>query len=682
MTSKLLLNSFLILFIFSTISAQKADAFQSKFSVNQLKNAPAKLIPFPQKFTWKKGFLEVSQVAIVFEENVKQYSNSLSEELNKILSENKIDISSGSSLKITFKGDKKIVREGYHIKVIKKGILISASSETGYYYALQTLRQLFDTTDKIAQIPLCEISDWPQHEFRGYMIDVGRNYQSMALLKKQLDIMAMYKLNKFHWHLTDRPAWRIESKKYPQLNYANNHRQTRDPGKYYTYDEIRELIQYAKERHITVIPEIDMPGHSDSFRVAMGVKMESKEGMIILENVLNEFFAEIPKEDCPIIHIGSDEVHIPNPDKFIEKMVKICKDNDREVIIWNPGLKGDDSVIRQTWQDKGLAKGKYKEIDSWNNYINGAEPMMQILRLFFRPIGFPSENNIIGGTVCFWPDVNLRHESEAFEQNPVYPSMLTYAWTTWTADLEKGTPEYYVTMPPKNTRAYSYFSEFENILLYHKEKYFSEEPFPYFRQSDKEWKIIGPFDGDDGDEILNEIKDSYSYKNSKLSWETVVGNTMVLRERWVKNGHFSEAKVGQSVYALTYIHSDTDQEIEAMIGFETALRANKIYTGIPEIGSWDPSGGNIWVNDKPVSPPKWNNAGWKPSKQDGWGSKADQEIPWEKQDFYWTRQPSKIQLKKGWNKIFVKIPLGTEYQNWMFTFIPLNMEDLKFSTEK
>lgn len=673
-----------VIFLMCTIasSAQDAKMFQSKFSAEELRNAPAKLIPYPQIAIWKNGYMETNVVRIEFGDNWNNSSLLLTGELTNILNKNSIKIDSKASKAIKFKENKSLEKEGYKLIVSKKEIIIEASNETGAYYAVQTLRQLLDIESGITRIPFCTIEDWPQHEFRGYMVDVGRNYMSMAMLKKQLDIMAMYKLNKFHWHLTDRPAWRIESIKYPQLTYTNNHRQTRDPGKFYSYDEIRELIQYAKERHISVIPEIDMPGHSDSFRVAMKVKMESEEGMRILEDVLNEFFEEISVEDCPIIHIGSDEVHIPNPKEFILKMVKVCKDNNREVIVWNPGLEAEDDVIRQTWIGKDVKKGNFREIDSWENYINGAEPMMQISRMFFRPIGFPSPNNVIGGTVCFWPDVNLINEEDAFEQNPVYPSMLTYAWTTWTADLKKGYPEYGVKMPPKNTQAYTYYGAFEDILLYHKQKYFSKEPFPYFRQNDKEWKIIGPFDGDEGDIILKEEKESYTYKDSIRNWNFAIGNTLVFRERWVGNGYFPEVKSGQTAYALTYIYSDTNREIEAMIGFETALRANKIYTGVPEKGSWDPSGGNIWVNDVPLVAPNWDNAGWKPSKQDGWGSKVDQEIPWGKQDFYWTRVPSKIQLNKGWNKVFVKIPCSTEYQNWMFTFIPVDMTGLKFSPDK
>ena len=102
------------------------------------------------------------------------------------------------------------------------------------------------------------------------MHDTGRNFQTIEMLKETIDLMSLYKINYFHWHLTDNPAWRIECKVYPQLNDAQYQRPGRDCGKFYTYDEIRELIAYAKERGITVMPEIDMPGHSAYFRNAFG----------------------------------------------------------------------------------------------------------------------------------------------------------------------------------------------------------------------------------------------------------------------------------------------------------------------------------------------------------------------------------------------------------------------------
>ncbi|GAB5554244.1 MAG: family 20 glycosylhydrolase [Saprospiraceae bacterium] len=662
----------------SLIWSQGDQTFQSKLTVEQLNKAPAMLIPFPQQVHWDNEFQEIKELHV---EQTEPLSNSILSTLKEITAFYKIKLKENSPYSISFKINKKLNQEEYHLTISKQGIKIKAATEAGQFYALQTLRQLIQTNQGKQVIPICKIKDKPAFPVRGYMIDVGRNFQSIASLKKQLDIMAMYKLNVFHWHLTDRPAWRIESKKYPELTAAENHRPTRDPGQYYSYEEIRAVIQYAKEKHITVIPEIDMPGHSDSFVKSMGVKMESEKGMEILENVLNEFFQEIPLADCPIIHIGSDEVRIDNPDEFISEMVNICQKNGREVVIWNPGLQANDQVIRQTWQTKHLEKAAFQEIDSWNNYINNGEPMTQIQRLFFKPIGYPSDNEVIGGILCLWHDVNLEEEADVFLKNPVFPSMLTYAWKTWTADVIQASTKYYMTLPPKGSEALSYFAAFENILTYHKNTFFPHEPFQYYSQSDKYWRVIGPFNGNEGDDLLSNIKDTYLYQGNKIRWNNAVGNTLVIKDRFKLGGHFPKAQKGQTAYALTYIHSDKRQTVDTWIGFETPMRANRTYTGIPAQGKWDASGGNIWINDLALPAPEWKNPGWKPSKSEGWGSPQDQEIPWRKEELYWTRTPSKILLKKGWNKILVKIPCSTDYQNWMFTFIPLKMEGLSFSTK-
>lgn len=413
----------LLLLVVSTgfLYAQKGTPFESELSVKALMNAPAKLIPFPKSVVWEREFLEIKKM------NIGEVPAHLTNEAKRILALHKIEFDQKEGISLLFTKNEKVDTEGYHLDISKNKILIEAADEAGYFYALQTLRQLIQNKNESPVLPICKIKDAPAFPVRGYMIDVGRNFQSMASLKKQLDIMAMYKLNVFHWHLTDRPAWRIESKKYPELTAAGNHRASRDPGKFYAYEDIRELIEYARNKHISIIPEIDMPGHSDSFVKAMGVKMESEKGMEILENVLNEFFQEIPIEDCPMIHIGSDEVRIKNPDEFISKMVSICEKNGRKVIIWNPGLKAHDKVLRQTWQTKNVEKAAFPEIDSWNSYINNGEPMTQIQRLFFKPIGYPSDNEVMGGILCLWHDVNLENEADAFRQNPVYPSLLTYA---------------------------------------------------------------------------------------------------------------------------------------------------------------------------------------------------------------------------------------------------------------
>jgi len=670
-----------LIFVFTTgsVYGQKDNAFESRLSVKDLIDAPAMLIPFPKDIEWDKEYLEIKSARIGNVPSQVARDLNIVGELNSILASHNIDVDERSGLPIYFIRSKTIEKEGYHLIISKEKIEVKALNDAGYYYALQSLRQLIQTNSGTTTLPICQIKDSPAFPIRGYMIDVGRNFQSIASLKKQLDIMARYKLNTFQWHLTDRPAWRIESKMYPELTAAENHRPTRNPGKYYTYDEIRDLIQYARERNIQIIPEIDMPGHSDSFVKSMGVKMESEKGMEILENILNEFFKEIPLADCPVIHIGSDEVRIDNPDEFISKMVGVCKMNNREVMMWNPGLNADSTIIRQTWKTEHVEKGAFREIDSWNSYVNNGEPMTQIQRLFFKPIGYPSDNNVIGGILCFWPDVNLEKEADAFEQNPVYSSMLTYAWKTWTADITHASEEYYMTLPPKGSTAFNYFSAFENILVHHKKQYFKNEPFQYITQVDKNWRIIGPFNNDDGDGLLENIKNSYSYNGKRISWQSAIGNTLVVKDRFKLGGYYPNAQKGQTVYALTYIHSDDSRIVDTWIGFETPMRANRTYTGIPAQGEWDVSGGNVWINDKALTPPIWKNPGWRSAKSEGWGPPEEREMAWGQEELYWTRTPTKVSLKKGWNKVLAKIPSSSNYQNWMFTFVPLEMEGLIYS---
>ncbi|MEN7551241.1 family 20 glycosylhydrolase [Rapidithrix thailandica] len=667
---------------FTKASAQGANStqFKSKFSVAELQNAPVKLVPYPQSVDWHKGTVLVKSIRVA---SGNALSRLITDELYQVSNEAGIELNPEADYFIRFQKKEMASEEGYELNVSDKGIQVKASTDTGFYYGLQTLRQLLRTGDQGSTISLCEIVDAPAHVIRGYMIDVGRNYQSMSSLKAQLDLMARYKLNVFHWHLTDRPAWRIESKKYPQLTAAENHRATRNPGKFYSYDEIRELMAYARKRMITVIPEIDMPGHSDSFTKAMGFKMESPEGMHALEEILKEFFREIPKELAPIIHIGSDEVHIPNPEEFISKMTHIVEGHDREVVIWNPGLEAKSSVIRQVW---GSAKPSstrtgVREIDSRNSYINGGEPMTFINTLFFKPIGSEQGNEVLGGILCLWPDVNLIKEEDAFLQNPVYPALLTYAWSTWTADVRSASQTYWMALPPKESEAARYFAAFETYLVAHKQRYFSNKPFQYLGQSDKEWQLIGPFDGDEGDDFVRKIKPEYTYQGQLFQWKQARGNTLAIKDRYKLGGYYPEAKAGQTVYALTYIHSDQNKDIEVWLNFETPLRANRIYTGIAHNGEWDINGGEVWVNDKKLEGPVWNNPGWKTQKQEGWGIPGDQEIPWAKEELYWTRKPAKIALKKDWNKVFVKIPASTGYQNWMFTFAPLDMKGLRFSVK-
>ncbi len=657
-------------------AAQDDHPFRTRLTAEQLESAPAHLIPFPQEWTWTGERVAVSALR---PSGMDRWPPHLVAHLADMAASAGLPLSAARGLPLRHAPTDSLPPEGYRLAVTDDGILLESADEAGHFYALQTLGQLFQNAADSLYLPVGVIRDAPAFPWRGFMLDVGRNYQPLAALKQLLDVMARYKMNVFHWHLTDRPAWRIESKAFPELTAAEHHRPTRDPGRYYTYDEIRELITYARDRHITVLPEIDMPGHSDSFVKAMGTTMDSERGMEILETVLAEFFSEIPRQDCPTIHLGSDEVRIPDPAGFIGRMTDICRRNGREVVIWNPGLPADTGVIRQTWQSRHLEAGPYREIDSWNSYVNNGEPMTQVLRLFFKPIGFSSSNRVVGGTLCLWPDVNLDLPADAFRINPVYPSLLTYAWKTWTDDVESAPTPFLTTLPPRYSEAARYFAAFEAYLCQHRDGALSGLPFAYLQQSDMEWRLIGPFSGSDGDSLVSQVGTGpFPALPAGIRGLPARGNTLVIRDRFRLGGYFPEAEPGRTVYAVTHVFSDKDRRVETWIGFETPLRANRTYTGTPEQGRWDPNGGAVWVNGNPLPPPVWQFPGWKPSKTDGWGSPADQEIPWREEELYWTRPPVKVPLKRGWNRIVAKIPATTGYQNWMFTFAPLDKEGLEF----
>ena len=227
--------------------------------------------------------------------------------------------------------------EGYRLTVSGDGVEIVGGSDAGVFYGLQTLAQLRDSSDRV---PRVTIEDAPRFPWRGMHLDVSRHFFSKDFIKKYLDILAYHKINTFHWHLTDGIGWRLQIDKYPLLTSKGAWRKVKDEqapwigfelsdesrrdsadtyGGYYTKDDVREILAYAKERHITVIPEIEMPGHSEAATYAYpeyicanakpgsGVYCPGKEETFAyLEGILDEVIELFP--DSPYIHIGGDEV--------------------------------------------------------------------------------------------------------------------------------------------------------------------------------------------------------------------------------------------------------------------------------------------------------------------------------------------------------------------------------------
>lgn len=232
---------------------------------------------------------------------------------------------SGGRMEFTVNPASGIAPEGYTLSVSDKGVKAVASDEAGLFYARQTLGQLIQPGGKI---PFVEIQDAPRFAWRGFHVDPCRHFMSIEDVKKQIDIMSRYKVNVMHWHLTDDQGWRIEIKKYPRLQEISAWRTEFDGtqyGGYYTQEQIKEVVAYAAERFVTVVPEIEMPGHAISairaypWLSCTGEEVKTfytwgtpnislcpgKESTFeFLEDVIKEVVELFPSQ---YIHIGGDE---------------------------------------------------------------------------------------------------------------------------------------------------------------------------------------------------------------------------------------------------------------------------------------------------------------------------------------------------------------------------------------
>ena len=260
--------------------------------------------------------------------------------------------------------------ESYTLTVTTNAINITAVTPTGVIRAAQTLAQLAEGYAAGSEaIETVEIKDWAAFKLRGYMHDVGRSFISIEELKKHIDLLSRFKVNCFHWHFTENQAWRFEVEGYPQLTDAST--MTRFAGKYYTQEQCRDVAAYAKERGVIVIPEIDMPGHSDAFDRAMGFSMQTDQGVKVLLTTLTQV-ADV-FSDAPYIHIGADEESITYPN-FLQIMNDTIHNLGKKVVVWNPirgvSINSNTADMTQMWSSSGAKVGGIPNIDCRYNYTN------------------------------------------------------------------------------------------------------------------------------------------------------------------------------------------------------------------------------------------------------------------------------------------------------------------------
>lgn len=406
--------------------------------------------------------------------------------------------------------------ESYTLSVTSQRIEIRATSGAGLFYGMQTLLQLMQPASTGSySVPSVEIEDTPRFAYRGLMLDVSRHFSTKEFIKKQIDALAYYKINRLHLHLTDAAGWRLEIKKYPLLtdfaawrtdptwkkwwNGGRKYLRYDEPGAsggYYTQDDIREILEYARQHYITVIPEIEMPSHSEEVLAAYpqlscsgepyknsDFCVGNEETFTFLENVLTEVMELFPSE---YIHVGGDEAgksawktcpkcqkrmkdeHLANVDELqsylIHRIEKFLNNHGRRLLGWDEILQGgiapNATVMSWRGEEGGIAAvtsghhaimtpGAYCYLDSYQDApysqpeaIGGYLPLKKVYAYDPIPASLTAEQAklVYGVQGNLWVEYIPTPEHVEYM---IYPRMLALAEVAWSAPERKSWPDFH-----------------------------------------------------------------------------------------------------------------------------------------------------------------------------------------------------------------------------------------------
>ena len=562
--------------------------------------------------------------------------------------------------------------EGYKLNVTADAITITAATKTGVIRAAQTLMQLAAATGG-ASIPGVSITDYPAFKLRGIMHDVGRSFISFDELKKEIDLLSRFKVNVFHWHLTDNQGFRFESKVYPQLNQAAN--MTRFAGSFYTQAQCTELEAYAAERGVIIIPEIDMPGHSTAFTNAMGYTMSSDQGKVALKALLSELATAFPL--APYIHMGADEAGTTAA--FVNEMSQYIKQTlHRKCIVWNPisGVtisKANLPYIDMTemWSTSGRKIDGLPNIDCRYNYINHFDVFADLVGIYKSNIYYAQQGNseVAGAITAIWNDRKTPTETDIICQNGLYAHALATAERGW-----MGGGNQYIevggTTLPNSGSEFEAFADWERRFLHYKDTWLAGEPIPYVKQTNVRWRITQAFpNGGSASAVFppetatdDILPDQFTYDGQTYTTSMATGAGIYLRHVWGTTvpAFYASPQLNTTAYAWTYVYSPTAQTAGALIEFQNYSRSEN--DKAPDAGNWDRKGSRIWVNGTEVAPPTWTNS----------GRNINSEVDLGNENFS-AREPIYISLRAGWNKVLLKLPYvnagNIRLNKWMFTFV-------------
>jgi hexosaminidase len=381
-----------------------------KDSAAQSKSAIENIIPKPVSVTPGDGVFELTNETEIYVEDETPQLTQVAQSLI-----DKLKPSTGFALQVSsYKGEYKpgniylavgisdttLGDEGYELSVSKDFIKVKANKPAGLFYAIQTIRQLLPSKVELStaqqgpwQIPAVTIRDYPAYSYRGSMLDVARHFFKVEDVKRYIDLITFYKMNVLHLHLSDDQGWRIEIKSWPNLTkYGSSTEVGGGPGGFYTQEQYKDIIRYAMERFVTIVPEIDMPGHTNAAlssyaelncndsatklytgtEVGFSTLCTRKDITYkFVDDVIGELSSITPG---PWIHIGGDESHATKKEDYIpfeSKVQQIVKAHGKQVIGW-------DEIALSTIQPNTVAQ-------YWSNAGNSQKAVMQGAKIIMSP---------------------------------------------------------------------------------------------------------------------------------------------------------------------------------------------------------------------------------------------------------------------------------------------------------
>lgn len=558
--------------------------------------------------------------------------------------------------------------EAYSLYVTSDSIRIEALTPTGLHWALMTIEQLVQNNDEKLVLPQCHIVDWPAFPVRGVMIDCGRSYIPMEVLKRVVKEMSRFKMNTFHWHLTENQAWRLESKIYPTLNDSSN--MTRHKGKYYTIEEAKEFERWCIDHNVTLIPEIDMPGHAGAFERTFGFDMQSPEGKVVLKDLIEECCVTFG--NSRYLHIGTDET-VFTDSVFVPEMVEFVRRQGKKAVSWNPGWNYKPGEIDMThmWSYRGEQKKGIPAVDSRFHYLNHFDIFADLVSLYRSNIYHKTEadDDIKGMIICLWNDRRIDDDSLVLAENNLYANLMAAAERTWTG----GGTEYFdslgTNLVESEVEDFNQFNDFERRLLFYKSTLLKDQPVPYIGQTHVKWLITDPFHNCGDLEAVfppevEGLKETYNYKGEIYKTKLATGAGIYLRHVWGASvpAFYADPQPNSTAYVFTKVYAPEDITVGVLVETQNYSRSESDLP--PPQDEWDYRKSRIWVNGQLLSPPVWS----------GSIVTRDAESLLTNENFS-ARPPLALNLHKGWNTVLLKLPVGmfttdeVRLVKWMFTFV-------------